>query len=127
MVGGSFDLELNYDIQDPFDILAMFELFERVSTKTKVSDLQNFILISTPYIPPNVSSTLQICTDCDFLYNFAYLYNHNSCHFKELFTTSNDVFIALFFSPCLLCFFGFSICCLVVSLVSNSGRPLCST
>ena len=37
MVGGSFDLELNYDVQDSFDILTMFELFERVSSKTKVS------------------------------------------------------------------------------------------
>ena len=41
MVGGSFDLELNYDIRDPFDILTMFELFERVSTETKVSNHQS--------------------------------------------------------------------------------------
>ena len=47
MVGGNFDLELNYDIRDPFDILTMFELFERVATKTKVSEFQIFSSVFT--------------------------------------------------------------------------------
>ena len=37
IVGGNFDLELCYDIRDPFDVLAILDLFDRISTKAKVS------------------------------------------------------------------------------------------
>lgn len=60
MVGGSFDLELNYDIRDSFEILTMFELFERVANKTKVSNhfhiSQMEVLVFIQFLTKNVST-----------------------------------------------------------------------
>eukprot|EP00795_Rhopilema_esculentum_P000600 gene600-10293_t len=57
IVGGNFDLELNYDIRDPFDVLTVFELFERVSTKSKFQ-----ILVVLHAILKKSVENLQTCT-----------------------------------------------------------------
>eukprot|EP00794_Sanderia_malayensis_P007274 gene7274-8085_t len=62
VVGGSFDLETCYDIRDPFDVLVILDLFDRVSRKVKFQ-----ILVVLHAVLKKSVENLQTCTQAGLI------------------------------------------------------------